>query len=215
MVPFLISAEMAHSMFYRTLMISAVIDGFNVYDRVGRPQFNAAFAQSLLSLEYTYHFLYSLMAWASATPVHFVLVPVMIRAAASLYPYVSHVLPPALAPVVSRIPKTTHSMFATVALFEVILAIVLVPLALTPARSIMFLFLLAQLIHMRYVASVFTRRAISTVVPYADSVFNHPRMPGVVTRGYEWAKQKAWSTVDPESLKQRGEAMQNQSCSIM
>lgn len=158
-LPF-ISAEYAISLFYLILKVGIFAEGALVFHQLGVPQFNRNYGIKLMTNEVTFWVLLSFAAHMVATPSIIILLPLLLRALSFTVALLSPFIPasirshPAFTNLTASLPSRLHKLYLYAAVAEWLVILILIPLALTPIRSLIFLLLQLQLLRLRYVSSI-------------------------------------------------------------
>ncbi len=165
-----------------------------------------------------------LLFWGLSSPMIHGLTPVILRAAFTLLMTWENGLRSVPMPAfLKQLIPLQHNINTWCAMAEVLTCFTLILYLVTPNRSIMFLFVYLQYVRMRYILnSPAVHLAFYRVGGVFNTIVSHRLCPGLIKRGYEWIRDKAWSFVDPAELQKAAEAAQNggggglmSKCSIM
>jgi hypothetical protein len=232
-IPLIGSMFPHYSYMYKLLLLcSLIISGLHVYCTVGRPQFNAQYLQSIMSIQGVHAFFLSIVLLPSrpymlaAAAILFNHVVIRANAlVASVRPYMSNVLaslPPQFAtykPQLEQINtmlstpggiqqfKTAFMNVSCTA--EVMQGVLLVVELLLPTRNFMFLFLWWQYLMMRYIVDTTTgtgcvKTAFITLDKQISSLTTHSMCPSIIGKGYGYVKNYMIQQV--ESAQNAGQA---------
>ena len=203
LLPFL-APSLSYSAFSLCLYASSGAYLLQLLKQQGVPRLSKEFAMSLLADVYFHHLFYAFICLA-APPNSVYLLPFVLRSALFCAGAFSRLLPtyaPALAvkvvPYLTQLTANAGELNRTAALMEICAFFYTVALLITPARSLMLVFLYYQFLRLRYLMSDDSRHAWGVVKMQLDRVVYSPMCPAVVKGGYEKLKSMLWARIDPQ-----------------